>query len=301
MDSLLTIFTIPKPFKGHSNVIQINAIKSWLHLTPRCEIILMGDDEGVAETAHELGVKHISLIKKNEFGTPLLSSAFSFAQKLAKNDILVYVNSDIIFFQDLIESVHKVKILKIPSFLMCGRRWDLDLKYEINFNKIDWDSSLLKKLETDGQLHGLSGLDYFVFRRNSVNLPPFAVGRQGWDVWLISYMRRNKVPVIDASTSITVIHQNHDFGHSIFGKNRRVVGPELKKNIEIAGGYVNMMTLRDADWIMDNDKLERPQYPRRIYSLLSLWYPWRILLAAKRWFREQIKHVWDKIKKRGGS
>jgi hypothetical protein len=50
---MLTIFTIPKPFRGHIEVIQRNAIESWLRLRPQCEIILCGDDPGVAEAASE--------------------------------------------------------------------------------------------------------------------------------------------------------------------------------------------------------------------------------------------------------
>ena len=111
---------------------------------------------------------------------------------------------------------------------------------------------------------------------------PFAVGRPGWDSWLIFDMRRKKIPVINASEAITVIHQNHGFSHSVFGEKRRVGGPELEKNVEIAGGLTNMLTLREADWLLTKDGLKRPSFPRRIYSLLSLWYPWRVLLAARR-------------------
>jgi hypothetical protein len=46
---MLTIFAIPKPFRGHIGVIQRNAICSWLELRQACEIILLGDDEGTAE------------------------------------------------------------------------------------------------------------------------------------------------------------------------------------------------------------------------------------------------------------
>ena len=52
---MLTLFTIPKAFEGHSGVIQRNAIKSWTLLQPQCEIILMGDDEGTGEAAAEMG------------------------------------------------------------------------------------------------------------------------------------------------------------------------------------------------------------------------------------------------------
>ncbi len=176
-------------------------------------------------------------------------------------------------------------------FLLCGRRWDLDIDYEIDFNSGDWIHELTQKIKTEGRLHGLSGIDYFIFRRNSIEMPPFAVGRQGWDTWLIYYMRRMKIPVINASDSITAIHQNHDYSHSKFGKKKRVAGPEWDKNIRIAGGFSNMLTLRDADWILTKEGLKRPDFPWVIFSLLSLVYPWRLLLAAKRWLQKMADEL----------
>ncbi len=77
---MLTIFTVPKPFRGHIGTIQRNAIRSWTRLRPECEVLLCGDDEGTAETAAELGVRHIAGIATNEMGSPLLSSVFAKAQ-----------------------------------------------------------------------------------------------------------------------------------------------------------------------------------------------------------------------------
>ena len=61
---MITIFTIPKPFKGHIKIIQINAVRSWLKLRPSCQVILFGDEEVVAETAEELGIQHVSDAKR---------------------------------------------------------------------------------------------------------------------------------------------------------------------------------------------------------------------------------------------
>lgn len=277
---MLTLFAIPKPFFGPINVIQRNAIQSWLHLSPKCEVILFGDDEGVGETAKELGVLHIPGVEKNEYGTPLLSSAFNLAQKLAKNNILVYLNSDIILMSEFILAIQKIKR---TMFLMTGRRWDLDIREEINFNEADWENKLKERTAKSGKLHGFSGIDYFVFPRNLPhNLPSFAVGRVGWDNWLIYHIRSLKIPMIDTSEVITVVHQNHDYSHSPFGEKTRVEGPEVKKSAELGGGLSCRSTLRDADWILTSEGLKKPKFPRRIFSTLSLFYPWRLLLAIKR-------------------
>jgi hypothetical protein len=53
----LTIFAVPKVFRGHIAVIQRNAIASWTRINPRPDVILFGTDEGTAEVASELGVQ----------------------------------------------------------------------------------------------------------------------------------------------------------------------------------------------------------------------------------------------------
>jgi hypothetical protein len=276
---MITIFAIPKPFKGHNNIIQRNALKSWLQLKPECEIFLFGDDEGVKETAEELGVINIPTIEKNEFGTPLVSSAFNYVQEIAFNDILIYANADIIFFQNIIDTI---KNIKISPYLICGRRLNLDVKKEIDFDSIYWSEELLAKSIKKGKLHGFSGKDYFIFKKKTVNMLPFSVGRPGWDDWFLYHMRVQSIPIIDSTGSIKVIHQNHDYSHSKFGKKLRVSGPEWERNNSTIGSFTNILSLRDADWIIVKNKLVRHPFPSRLFNMLSYIYPWRLLLACKR-------------------
>ena len=96
----VTLFTIPKPFAGDDAVRQRNAIGSWRQAFPGCQILLFGDDAGVAEAAAELGVEHLPGIACNELGTPYLNWAFDTAKTRARHDTLAYVNADIIFLPD---------------------------------------------------------------------------------------------------------------------------------------------------------------------------------------------------------
>ena len=94
--SILTIFATPKPFEGHIDVIQRNAIRSWQHLHPDVEIILVGDDQGTAEVCQELGVKHIQHVSRNKYGTKYLASVYYQAQEIERHRILCHVNCDIV-------------------------------------------------------------------------------------------------------------------------------------------------------------------------------------------------------------
>lgn len=263
---MLTIFTIPKPFRGHIGIIQRNAIQSWLRLRPACEIILLGDDEGTAEVASEFGIQHIPDVARNEYGTPLLNSLFEVAQRSASHNLMAYVNADIILMSDFLKAVSQVRL---DRFLLAGQRWDLDVTELLDFNNPEWESHLWSAVSDCGSLHSYTGVDYYVFSRGLWDkIPPFAIGRTAYDNWLIYKARLLGVPVIDATQVITSIHQNHERTYSSLGlqsphgENNLTMGVESKRNLELAGGSSHIFTLKDANWILTAHGLKRQKMTR---------------------------------------
>ena len=97
----ITIFTLPKPFDDpHIACIQRNAIASWQALGESVEVILIGDEAGIAETADELGTIHVGHVQRNEHGTPLVSDAFNIALASSQAEVLVFCNADVILLHD---------------------------------------------------------------------------------------------------------------------------------------------------------------------------------------------------------
>lgn len=206
----ITIFAVPKAFQGHTGIIQRNAITSWTLLEPRPEIILLGDDAGVAEIAAELGLKHEPELKRNEFGAILVNELFEKAQSVAKNDILAYVNSDIVLMSDFMPAVRQVSN-RYDEFLMVGRRWDVNISAELDFNA-DWEEKLKKYVYTQGVLHSPFGIDYFVFTKGLWSvIPPFGLGRTVWDNWLVWQPAETGKAVIDATQAVVAVHQDHEY------------------------------------------------------------------------------------------
>ncbi|PYU36758.1 MAG: hypothetical protein DMG54_36035, partial [Acidobacteria bacterium] len=113
-----TIFSTPKPFKGHIGIIQRNAITSWTLIKPRPEIILFGSDAGTAEVARELGVRHESEIATNQYGTPLLNDLFLRAETYSQSQTMCYVNTDILLFSRFKRGVDQVSN-QLRKFLLC--------------------------------------------------------------------------------------------------------------------------------------------------------------------------------------
>lgn len=243
---MLTIFSTPKPFKGHIGIIQRNAITSWTLLHPRPEIILFGNEEGATEAAKDIGVLHVPQVRRNEFGTPLLSAFFQKAEEQASHQTLCYVNADILLLDDFLKAVARVREWR-PHYLMVGRRWDVDICEPINFVAPDWQSSLRQQALQTNRQRPPEWIDYFAFNKGlSASLLPFAIGRSRWDNWLIWHARSMGRSVVDLSESVMAVHQNHDYGHHPQGHRGVWTGEEARKNDELGGGWWRHYTTQDA-------------------------------------------------------
>ena len=232
-NSALTIFALPKPFRGHIETIQRNAIRSWAQLKTAAEILLFGDDAGTAEIAQEFGLRHISDIRRNEFGTPLVSDLFQQAQGAAQHDTLCYVNSDIILLADFAEAVKRIARFR-AKFLMVGRRLDLDLAEPVRFDAQGWEASLRSRGLRQGRMNIARSIDYFVFPRNLYPpLPEMALGRFWWDNWLIWKAHAVGAAVVDATAVVLAIHQNHDHSHYAGGREAMLAGEEAARNCRL--------------------------------------------------------------------
>ena len=243
--SKVTIFSAPKPFSDpHIKIIQRNAVRSWKLLGPEAEIFLIGDETGILEEAGNLGVGHIPNVEKNNFGTPLVSSIFSLARQASTSNLLIYLNADIILLPEMLEIIYQVNKLK-KEFLIVGRRWDLDINSEIVFNS-GWSNEIKISVAKEGKLQGSTAMDYFVFPKHLFQeIPPFAVGRAGWDNWMIFHGMQQPWPVIDVTPTLMVIHQNHDYSHLPGGKPHFNLD-ESSQNVDLGGGYTKSLDLLDV-------------------------------------------------------
>jgi len=228
----LTIFTIPKGFSDpHVSLIQRNALASWRHLGPEVEVLVMGDDPGVAEAAGDFGATHVGDPVKNEFGTPLLDWAFREAAARGSGELLCYVNADIILLDDFLAATRR---LPRGGYLAIGQRWNCDITRPIDFDAES--GSLAGWARANGRIDVGRGSDYFVYPRDTdFGLPSFAVGRPGWDNWMMGRALELGLPLIDITESVCVVHQNHDYGHVAARRGADWEGPEAERNRSLGG------------------------------------------------------------------
>lgn len=254
----ITLFSAPKPFTDpHIALIQRNAIRSWT-LLPDVEVLLLGDETGLAEAARELGAKRIPSVARNANGTPLISSMFQLARENSHSSLLCIINADMILMPDFVEAARQVMNLK-DKFVMVSQRWDLDVTESIEF-VTGWQDKLRNTVYATGSLHRPAGSDFFLFPPSCyAEVPDFAIGRAGWDNWMIYKARKEGWPVIDSTPAVMIVHQNHDYSHLPGGETHHTL-PESNENIRLAGGQANIRyTILDSTHQLVDGKLVRPR------------------------------------------
>lgn len=258
MMPILTIFTAPKSFKDpHIRVIQYNAIRSWVELGAEVAVGLIGEEEGLAEAASDLGVGHYPEVKRNAQGTPLISSIFELGRNINDSPLLAYVNADIILLPNFLEAARLAASLE-KRFLLVGQRWDMDVPNLLDFSA-GWQERLQEQCKKTGRLHPRGGSDYFIYPRAVFRqIPDFAVGRAGWDNWMFYQARKENWKTIDATDAIQIIHQDHDYAHLPQGQSHYRL-PETSENVRLAGGPRTIFTLLDSNYLLRERKIRR--YP----------------------------------------
>ena len=235
---MITFFSTPKPFRGHISVIQRNAIRSWTLAHPDAEVILFGNEEGAAEAARDLGARHEPEVNRNALGTPLLSSLFERADRLARHDRVCFLNADILLLDDFLAASTQLSRLH-PRSLMVGRRCDVDITEPLDFSSPGWREGVRAMARERGKLRPPQWIDFFVLPRGLLagQVPPFAVGRPGYDNWLLWKVRDVGVPVVDATDVVLAIHQNHDYSHHPGGQAGLWQDVEAKQNYALLDGH----------------------------------------------------------------
>ena len=242
----VTIFAIPKPFRRETATAQRNSIQSWMRLLPAPRIILMGDDEGVAATAQEFGLEYEPRLERNEFGTPLLSSAFARAHERVDDGLLLFVNSDIILTSGISEAIRRAPE---GDFLMAGQRTNLYVRQPLDFGNSGWEADLGRRVAAKGIMSDQTAIDYFIFPHHMfAQVPRFAVGRGWWDHWLLREALRTGAKLIDLTPSVLAVHQRHDY----------LAGEEGIRNLALYGGPSPGASLAMANLVLENGALRRP-------------------------------------------
>jgi hypothetical protein len=241
----LIIFTTCKPLVGDDKWRQEQAIKSWTLLKGmKKKIVIIGNDEGTKEICekydliHEPNVKTLAKI-------PYLKSMFEIACSHAEEqDYLLWTNSDMIYYDDMINNILKFepvrKSNKLDNFLLVGARHDwhnpkvlddlskqkfvknIHINEEKHTDICQTDSSF-----NECSLHNTCGIDYVVHSKTTFlgrfdeNL---VICGTRHDMIMLGVCLTNGFFCCDCTRTNLVIHQNHGYpkgySHSINNKTK---------------------------------------------------------------------------------
>jgi hypothetical protein len=271
----LTLFTYPKAFLGDTRRLQRNALRTWVGLGEDVEVLVFGDEPGAADAAAEVGARTAGTLPENDEGTPLVSELFRRAEELARHDALCYVNADVLLPPVFPAALGRMWA-ELPAAVAVGQCRNVEVSGDVSA----WS-------DVEGATNGsteLRGLDYCAFRRGTyADMPPFALGRIGYDNWLVWDARRRGIPVVDLTRVVPAVHQAHDYGHLSGGRSQAYEGPEARRNIALAGGELHMFNINDVTHRLTPEGL-RPNRRARIRAFPpARWAALRVraLLGAR--------------------
>lgn len=212
---MITYFTTAKDFSGNTGIAQKNAIRSWQHSQPGCQIIIFGSSNGLEKLSKEPDITVYPSVQTSQEGTPRIDDMFMKAQQLALHSICCFINADIIVTRKFADTLREIDTAIKGNYLIAGQRVDVQLDHVISFND-QWEVSFLDYVKAYGRRHAPAGSDFFAFPKGQFKpgeIPELLVGRGGWDLWMIYHGRVRNAKVIDISPTIQVVHQNHDYAH----------------------------------------------------------------------------------------
>lgn len=290
---MLTFFTTAKPFRGHDAIIQRNALQSWKLLHPDVDVILFGDDEGAAEVCAEFGLRHEPHVERHESGTKYLNYMFLRAQQISRHHFVCFSNCDIILFSDFRKAVEKAQKWWRKRFLLVGRRWDTDITEPIGFNRPDWEQNVRSLAKAHGFQQGPGWIDFFLFPKGLyLDMPSLIVGHGWWDGWMIWKALSDRVPILDVSSCVLAVHQNHGYAPE-FGRVKGTGEDALSQlNLQRMGTLERFLTMDKATHLLTSAGIRRnwSVYTRHIgpvrrkiwHSVLDVTRPVRHAIGLRR-------------------
>jgi len=282
---VISILSSPKRFDGPFKSIQERALANWGQTQDGVEIILYGDSPGTAEAARLYGALHVPEVRCSDSRVPYFNAIVEHATRSARFDRQVYLNADILLPPGFVEMVTN---LSLERFLAVGQRVDLAEGVEFAPRAGDWIPRLRSLALSGGaSLHPPVGSDYFGFCRGLWDgLPPLVIGRGGYDNALIAHAFRRRIPVVDASRNVLVVHQWHDYSHVQGAFAAAHHGVDAQANRRLHGTCHGAPTIVDADFELGEEgTLEENRSTGRLRRLevrLRYYHNWQMLGYAFR-------------------
>jgi hypothetical protein len=256
---MITIATTTKPLGDDTNRLAFqNAIRSWVRIEPRPEILVFSKTHRALIEGE--GARVIDDFESHG-DMPYFDGFVRRAEAEATGDIIMYITDHLILTYDVSSAVKLVSVKFPGQFVATGRRWDLDYDKELEFG-LGWADILRQNTIKRGHYQSVGAKDYLLWRKPlGLEVPRFIMGYPWYDTWMVVAAQRAGIPVVDCSRAIMPIHQNHGFKEGSIGAREETA--ETKHNAALAEGMDGqghtihapyMLTIFD---VVERDSLRR--------------------------------------------
>lgn len=203
----LIFITSCKPLNNEDiTIMQKNSIRSWSRLPIDKKILVFNKNQSVIDMCEDLDVEVVSDYDHSSYSDiPTWVSMKNIASEHAENgDVIVWVNSDVMFDETLLNTINTVNE-SINDFVLVGQKYDWH-----NFTLLDTipNFNLFENLS----VHSEWAIDYFIFKKHVfLDVPKFFIARMRFDNFLMDKAIKEHT-AIDCSETIFCIHHRHDYG-----------------------------------------------------------------------------------------
>ena len=229
---LLTIFTTFKDDPERSN-IHYNVLRNWAEFRPHIKAILFSTNTNphLTSLATKLGWLVVDSPRTSKHGVPYLREMYTAAQNLSHSVFYGYSNGDLLFDQGLCDTMAAVyrHLPELHRTMVIGQRTNFLIGSRTLFkaSEVKWIA------KNKGDLFRLDAEDYFFIAHNSFpwsSMPDLVIGRPAYDNYMVGHAIQQKISVIDATQTLTALHQTGRDGNfaghknSDAGVNSRAIG-----------------------------------------------------------------------------
>jgi len=251
---MLTIITTPRPLGlANNRMAFLNAIRSWVRVEPRLEVLVFGGDRALIEEEGGYWVDG-----REVYGRPYFDDFIGTAEILSSNDVLMYCTDHLILTSDLVPTVERVCEAFPGNFVIVGKRWQLDVREDIDFSNPNWEAILRGYVLWVDSLGSQAAKDYIIFRQPlDLSVPNFIMGYPWYDTWFVWAALQAGYPVIDASATIMAIHQSHKFPEGNVEARERTPGGRYNRKLGISLGLDGKGAISHASHIITYDGISK--------------------------------------------
>ena len=232
-DHLAVVFTT---FSGSPRKAQLfsNTVKNWASFLPTIQPILFFTEQNSTLTAlaESYGWMVAPCPRVNEYGTPFLKNMYTKAYQLVSAPLYGFINGDILFDQSLLRTLHRliVDLQYLNSTLVTGRRWNYRVQNETSFDA--WTPRQVQQLakSKNSSLSRTDTEDYFFVTKDFPwhEIKDVVIGRPAYDNYLVARSIQLNITTIDASDTITAMHQTGKYKDRATKKdgniNKKIIG-----------------------------------------------------------------------------